>query len=161
MGSLLDGSGNEKLIADARLERDALKTSILFGLADEMGEEISQIRGQALRRSVELEPGKPFMSMAEFDEPHERGELLVAAIMNAFLDIWLERLASVGFIAKGKRDRSIVIEEGARVAEHLLTMAIRAIDYCPTIDVNFADYLSALLTIDREVVPDDSRYGIP
>ena len=159
VGSLLDGSGNEKLIADARLERDALKTSILFGLADEMGEEISQIRGQALRRSVELEPGKPFMSMAEFDEPHERGELLVAAIMNAFLDIWLERLASVGFIAKGKRDRSIVVEEGARVAEHLLTMAIRAIDYCPTIDVNFADYLSALLTIDREVVPDDSRYG--
>ena len=159
VGSLLDGSGNEKLIADARLERDALKTSILFGLADEMGEEISQIRGQALRRSVELEPGKPYMSMAEFDEPHERGELLVAAIMNAFLDIWLERLASVGFIAKGKRDRSIVIEEGAEVAEHLLTMAIRAIDYCPTIDVNFADYLSALLTIDREVVPDNSRYG--
>ena len=86
VGSLLDGSGNEKLIADARLERDALKTSILFGLADEMGEEISQIRGQALRRSVELEPGKPYMSMAEFDEPHERGELLVAAIMNAFLE---------------------------------------------------------------------------
>ena len=53
--------------------------------------------------------------MAEFDEPpHERGELLVAAIMNAFLDIWLERLASVGFIAKGKRDRSIVIKEGGR-----------------------------------------------
>ena len=62
-------------------------------------------------------------------------------IMNALLDIWLERLASVGFIVKGKRDRSIVVEEGVKVVEHLLTMAIRAIDYCKNIDVNLADYL--------------------
>ena len=32
-------------------------------------------------------------------------------------------------------------------------MAIRAIDYCPPTDLTFADYLSALLTVDREVVP--------
>jgi hypothetical protein len=38
-------------------------------------------------------------------------------------------------------------------------MAIRAIDYCPPVDLTFADYVSALLTIDQEVVPDDSRYG--
>lgn len=37
-------------------------------------------------------------------------------------------------------------------------MAIRAIDYCPPVDLSFSDYLSALLTVDREVVPDD-RYG--
>ena len=40
VGSLLDGSGNEKLISDTGLNGGALKTSILFGLADEMGEEI-------------------------------------------------------------------------------------------------------------------------
>src|SRR5262249_10928408 len=56
-------------------------------------------------------------------------------------------------------DRSLVVEEGARVANHLLTVAIRAIDYCPPVDLTFADYLSALLTIDREVVPDDTKYG--
>lgn len=37
-------------------------------------------------------------------------------------------------------------------------MAIRAIDYCPPTDITFSDYLSALLTIDREVVPDDGEY---
>jgi len=37
-------------------------------------------------------------------------------------------------------------------------MAIRAIDYCPPTDITFGDYLSALLTIDREVVPDDTKY---
>ena len=40
-------------------------------------------------------------------------------------------------------------------------MAIRAIDYCPTIDVNFADYLSALLTINRKGVPAGFAIWIP
>jgi hypothetical protein len=97
--------------------------------------------------------------MRDFQEEHDRGELIVAAMMNAFLDIWLARIEKVGFIRDGMRDRSLVVEEGARVANHLLTMAIRAIDYCPPTDITFADYLSALLTIDREVVPDDEKYG--
>jgi hypothetical protein len=79
--------------------------------------------------------------------------------MNAFLDIWLARLAKVGFIERRKRDRNLVVEEGAKVADHLLTMAIRAIDYCPPTDLSFSDYLSALLTVDSEVVPDDDKYG--
>ncbi|MBK8151393.1 MAG: hypothetical protein IPK58_25165 [Acidobacteria bacterium] len=37
-------------------------------------------------------------------------------------------------------------------------MAIRALDYTPPTDICFADYLSALLTADRETVPDDTRY---
>ena len=67
----------------------------------------------------------------EFAEPHRRGELLVAAFINSFLDIWLARLSKIGPIANGKKDRSIVRDEGAQAAGHLLTMAIRAIDYCP------------------------------
>jgi hypothetical protein len=151
-------AGQGRLIDKKYLTRDALKHSALLGLADEFGAELTGIRGDALRRSVALEPGKPYMSMPEYDEEHERGELLVAGFMNAFLDIWLARLERVGFIERGKRDRSLVVEKGARVADDLLTMAIRAIDYCPPTDLTFSDYLSALLTVDREVVPDDSRY---
>jgi hypothetical protein len=157
--AMLGQHGNRgRLIDKQHLSRDSLKNSALLGLADEFGSELSGIRGDALRRSVNLEPGKPYMSMPGFDEEHERGELLVAAFMNAFLDIWLARIEKIGFLQPGKRDRSIVVEEGARVADHLLTIAIRAIDYCPPTDLTFADYLSALLTIDREVVPDDSKY---
>lgn len=159
VGFLVDRDSSGKTVGKKHLTREALCRSVLFGLADEMGAELSQMRGEALRRSVSLEPGKPYASMPEFDEPHERGELLVAAVMNAFLSIWLNRLAKVGFIERDKRDRSIVVEEGARVAEHLLTMAIRAIDYCPPTDITFSDYLSALLTVDQEVVPDDTKYG--
>jgi hypothetical protein len=160
VAKLIDGStGAARLIDQKFLEPDALKDSVLLGLAKQMGEELSKVRGQALRRSIKLTPGRNYAAMPEYQEPHRRGELLVAAIMNAFLQIWLKRLDRVGFIQGRKRDRSLVIDEGAAVAEHLLTMAIRALDYCPPTDLAFSDYLSALLTIDREVVPDDSRFN--
>jgi hypothetical protein len=151
--------GASRLIDERELTREALQESVLFGLAEQMGSELSQVRGEALRRSVKLPPGKPYMTMPEFQEPHRRGELLVAAMMNAFLDIWLARLDKIGKVTGRMKDRSLVVEEGSRVADHLLTMAIRAIDYCPPTDINFADYLSALLTIDHEVVPDDTKYN--
>ena len=112
-----------------------------------------------MRRSARLKPGRPYMSMPEYEEEHDRGELLVAAVMNAFLAIWAKRIEKIGDVARGRKDRGLVVEEGARVAGHLLTMCIRAIDYCPPTDITFSDYLSALLTIDREVVPDDTKYG--
>ncbi len=158
----LASGGRSNLISSKLLERDVLKRSVLFGLAEQMGRELAVVRGDALRRSVSLLPGKPYMSTLlypEFGEPHRRGELLVAAVLNAALDIWLARLAKIGPVTPGKKDRSIVRDEGARVAGHLLTMAIRALDYCPPTDLTFSDYLSALLTIDREVVPDDYQYG--
>jgi hypothetical protein len=160
--ALLDlGAGrNQKLIGEKYLERKYLKEKNgLLGLAEQMGPELTVIRGNALRRSVELPPGKPYMSMPGFQEAHRRGELIVAATMNAFLDIWLARLEKVGTLQRGKKDRSLVRDQGVRVADHLLTMVIRALDYCPPVDLRFSDYLSALLTVDREVVPDDTKYN--
>ena len=156
--SLLDiETDGDRLIDEKHLTPERLKDGGLFGLAEQFGI-ATGIRGDALRRSIKLKPGLPYMSMPGFDEEHERGELLVAAFMSAFLRIWMTRVERVGFIQGKKRDRSIVRDEGARVADHLLTMAIRAIDYCPPTDLTFADYLSALLTVDREVVPDDAKY---
>lgn len=154
-----DGSGElpNALIAREKLHPEWLKETAIFGLAEEMGRDLSRVRGSALRRSVELDPAD--IRGPEFLEEHRRGEILVAAMLNAFLDIWLERIAEFGEIKEGKVDRSLVVEAGARVANHLLTMAIRALDYCPPVDLSFSDYLSALLTIDKEVVPDDDRYG--
>ena len=39
-------------------------------------------------------------------------------------------------------------------------MCIRALDYCPPVDITFGDYLRALITADRDLVPDDDR-GLP
>lgn len=145
-----------------------LRNSTLFGLAEQMGQALSGIRGNALRRSAGLmtldeqksslsKKSVPYLKREEFQEPHRCGELLVAAMMNAFLKVWLKRLEK--YVAeRNEVDVSIVVDEGAAAADHLLTMAIRALDYMPPTDIRFHDYLSAILTSDRETVPDDSKY---
>lgn len=140
----------------------ALKNSVLFGLADEMGSKLTGIRGNALRKSAELktlsEAGqRAYLGTEAFYEPHKCGELLVAAMLNVFLRVWLKRLEKYTE-QRDALDVAVVVDEGAESANHLLTMAIRALDYMPPTDIRFDDYLSALLTSDSEVVPDDSKY---
>ncbi len=160
VGHLLAGNDTPSpLISRKRLTRKALEDSVLFGLAKEMGQELQQVRGLALRRSVTLPRNKDYLTNPAFDEEHRRGEILVAAFLDAFLTIWIARIDRLGTISEGHLDRGLVVEEGARVADHLLTMAIRALDYAPPTDITFGDYLAALITVDREVVADDSRYG--
>jgi len=134
------------------LSKDRLRETALFGL----GEEVDP-RRSALRRSVTLKPDKNLLDQSEFLEPHRRGEVLVAAVMNAFLDIWRARIAEPA--GNGQRLlRAKVAEEGRVAADHLLTMVIRALDYAPVTDLLFGDYWAALLTADIEVQPDDSKY---
>lgn len=155
---LLAGSGKATLIDPEEITEEKLRTSVLFGLGNQMGAALSGLRGQALRRSVSLRKGHDYNSDPEFQEEHNRGELIAASLLNGFLAIWAKRVRRIGPVHEGMLDLELVVEEGATAADHLLTMAIRAIDYCPPVDLNFHDYLSALLTVDREVVPDD-RFG--
>jgi hypothetical protein len=158
VSTLLPGDDAEGLIAVDQLVPEALRRTALFGLAKQVGEALSRVRGEPLRRSIIIPQGHDYLDDPEYAEEHVRGELIVASMLNAFLDIWINRLARIGMMRAGFKDRHLVVEEGARAADHLLTMAIRAIDYCPPVDHSFSDYLSALLTVDREVVPDD-KFG--
>jgi hypothetical protein len=47
--------------------------------------------------------------------------------------------------------------EASKTAEHVLNMCIRALDYCPPVNLEFGDYLRAIITADRDLVHDDSR----
>src|SRR5688572_3120800 len=189
-----------ELIDVESLRFEALRESLLTGLAEEVGnesgeaDELSGVRKGALRRSVKLTPAdyefEKLVAPEQFNEPHLRGEVLVAAVMNAFLLVWVKRIRTLG--SKTARDqrsrfnsqkaaagttsmrfvdnvgpeeeltgflsRARVVEEGASVADYLLTMAIRALDYAPPTDLEFSDFLSAMLTADREIRPDDSKY---
>jgi hypothetical protein len=149
---------NKSQIQKDLLTVEALRQSMLLGLAKEMGQELSKVRGNVLRRSVELKPDRAYIKQSEFEEPHRRGEILVAAVMNAFLSVWVKRLAALGQVAPGALDRGRVVEEGASVADYLLTMVIRALDYTPPVNLEFCDFLSAILTSDREINPNDSKY---
>jgi hypothetical protein len=153
----------ERIAAEA-VTVGRLRKSGLMGLAEQMGREMGLVRGDALRRSVSLLPSPDYYRargfFEEYGEPHRRGEILVAAMMNAFLEVWARRITRLGEIRGGGLDRGLVVEEGATIADTLLTMSIRSLDYAPSVDLQFGDFLSALLTSDREARPDDARYEL-
>ncbi|MFN7992116.1 MAG: hypothetical protein U0Q18_00850 [Bryobacteraceae bacterium] len=149
---------DKNLIHSSDLTLEKLKEFALLGLAKQMGAELSGVRGRALRRSVALPPDSKLIKDPDYEEPHRRGEILVAAVLNAFLHIWVKRLSQLGQTSDGYYPCDRVIEEGASIADYLLTMCIRAIDYSPPTDLQFCDFLSAILTADHEIHPDDSKY---
>lgn len=155
-GAARPPGGQIRLIAGERLTEEALQNSTLFGLAEEFGQEVRQVHG-ALRRSVLIPPSRDLLNSPEYREEHVRGEILVAAMMTAFLRLWRGRILGLGTFGDNQYNLDRVVEEGAKAADHLLTMAIRALDYCPPTDMDFGAYLAALLTADAELVPEDEH----
>jgi hypothetical protein len=138
-----------------------LVNSALFGIAEQLDDLNPDFqRVGALRRSVTLmaEPG--ILDLPQFAEPHRRGEIVVAAIMQTFLAVWQRRLQPFRVGNVDVIDRTRAIEEGAAVADQLLTMCIRGLDYTPPVHIDFSDFLSAVLTADREVRPNDTRLAL-
>lgn len=101
-------------------------------------------------------------------EPHKRGSVLVAAVFDAFLQIYqvrtrdLVRLATggSGILPPGAVEDSLIdmlAREASSVASQVLRICIRALDYCPPVDITFGEYLRALITADQDLVPDDPQ----
>lgn len=101
-------------------------------------------------------------------EPHARGSILVAAIFEAFVNIYKSRVADLiriasegsGILRQGELHPDLVnrlASEASKAAEHVLGMCIRALDYCPPVDLTFGDYLRAIITADSDLVADDKR----
>src|SRR5262249_4920773 len=150
----------------ARTRGDIRRESLLGVLAAQFGEATGH-RG-ALReyigRKVEKdgkeiwEPVPPDpTAIGRVFEPHARGAILVAALFRAFTNIYENRVQDLRRIATGGKgilpDGDIhpdlvgrLAAEAAKAAEHLLTMCLRALDYCPPVDLTFGEYLRALIT---------------
>lgn len=144
------------LIAAGDVEPAALARDAMFGLAEQIGSATTAHRGTALRRSIELDPDPRLLDSPVYEEAHARAEILVAAVTRTLLDIWVRRLD--GLHQKGEPvNRKRAAEEGAKSADHLLRMCIRAIDYTPPVNIAFADFLAALLASDAELAPDDDH----
>lgn len=99
-------------------------------------------------------------------EPHELGSVLVIAVFEAFITVFrrkteqLVRLATNGSGRLPPGDlpadlQAALAEKASKLASQFLTMCIRAIDYCPPVDITFGEYLRAVITADKDLVPDD------
>ena len=164
-------AGHGDLIPRKNLEPAALRKLFLVKLAEEMGHEMYGEKGGALRESGEIVPDRHLLDRPEFQPAHRRGEVLVAALLDAYLEVWHSRITSLG-TPEGSVQRARAVEDGVAAAERMIRSAIRALDYMPPVDVQFSDFLSALLTADFEIEPDDrlnlrsrirtsfARYGI-
>ena len=118
-------------------------------------------------RKWERRPADP-ARLARTQECHARGAILLAAVFDAFLTIYRDRIADLrriasggsGILPAGDLHPDLVArfaDEAARSSEHVLTMCIRAIDYVPPVDITFGNFLRALITADRDVYPSDRR----
>jgi hypothetical protein len=108
---------------------------------------------------TDYDPAKP---------PHALGEVLVAAVFDAWRAVYADRTADLvrlatngtGVLPPGAIPHDLarrLAEEAAKLAEHFLDICIRALDYCPPVDPTFGEYLRAMITADKDLVREDPR----
>jgi len=160
----------------ARTQGDLSRQNILGELALEFGKAIGHYGalrsaiGEVDAKEHQWIPRTPTRDdFRNATEPHARGAVLVAAVFDAFLNIYrrrsqdLIRLATggTGILPVGDISHDLVnrlAQEASKTAGHVLNICIRALDYCPPVDLKFGEYLRALITADRDLVPND-RWG--
>jgi hypothetical protein len=150
----------------AQTRGDFLQENLLAKLAIEFGQ-ATRLHG-ALRNAIGTKPGRDDYPKAKDKEPHALGSVLVAAVFGAFEQIYRARTADLvrlatsgsGVLPSGAIPVDLVerlAREASKVASQVLNICIRALDYCPPVDITFGEYLRALITADRDLVPDDRR----
>ena len=146
----------------AETQGDLTKDNRLAQLAQQFGQASN---GSKALRSALAKPASR-NDYKDATEPHAKGAVLLAAIFQAFLEIYqarivdLKRLATggTGILPPGAIPEPLVnrmADEASITAEHILKTCIRALDYCPTVDLTFGDYLRALVTADLDLNPED------
>ncbi len=158
----------------ARTRGDLEQQSLLGALAQEFGQATGH--GGALRDALGeyvdgqwrmLEPDNRILD--RLSGPHARGAILVAAVFRAFLSIYRARVTDLfriasggsGILRDGEIDPDLVkrlASEAATSAQHILRMCIRAMDYVPPVDVDFGNYLRAVITADHDLYPEDDYH---
>ena len=143
--------------AHGRLDQAPLLTD----LARQLGQVLAL--ESALRSA--LSEGKPEQYDADA-ESHCLGRVLLCAVFEAYLTIFQRktapflRLASngTGICPPGELPADLVdvlAHTASALAGHFQSLVIRAIDYCPPVNITLGEFLRALITADYDLVPDD------
>ena len=138
-----------------------------FGRATGRGSSLRDALGRTNKVTGKWEPREPDpLALQKIFDAHERGAVLVAAVFRAFLLIYRARSADLfriatggtGLLPPGEMHPDLtrrLAAEAAKSADRILQMCIRAIDYCPPVDITFGDFLRGAITADLDYNPDD------
>lgn len=153
----------------SRTRGDLESQNLLGQLAQEFGiamggyHSLRDAIGSKDEKTGKWEPAKP--DPADYQtkiEPHARGSILVAAVFDAFLSIYKHQVADLlriasdgsGVLRQGALHPDLVnrlADEAARCSRRVLHMCIRALDYCPPVDLTFGEYLRGIITADVDL----------
>ncbi|HEY6045596.1 MAG TPA: hypothetical protein VIU65_03280 [Pyrinomonadaceae bacterium] len=161
VGPEVKAQGDQPLI-----QAEIGQSNPLVQLARQFGE------AMGMRSSLRQALGKPPNPdvLKNSIESHDRGSVLVAAVFDAFYSIYLKRTLPLlrlapklpgGVYGEGDVHPDLaerIAKEATKTAEIMCNICIRALDYCPPIDISFGDFLRALITADYDLVPND-KYG--
>jgi hypothetical protein len=135
----------------------------LVGLARQFGQAMGM--RSALRSAIGTPPNTH--DLDSVTEPHLRGSILVAAVFDAYFTVYIKRTRDLMRIARAGGAVSAqgdlhpdlakrLAREASKVASQFMNICVRAIDYCPPVDVTFGEFLRALITADSDLLPDDT-----
>lgn len=145
--------------AMARCRGDIRKSQYLSSIGQQFGRATGS--PEALRSAVNdklrYDPKLP---------AHQMGELLMAAVYDAFCTVYDRKTASLMRLATGGSGRlpegdlpdalvDILASRAHNLANQFLMILIRAVDYLPPADVRLGEYLRAIISADSALVPDD------
>jgi hypothetical protein len=144
---------------------DLAKATSLVDLARQFSQTTGL--GECLRQAFDVNlTSEEIRRRRNSEECHERGSVLVAAIFDAFDTVFKRkikrylRLATkgTGILPAGDLNSdllALLAKEASQLASQFLSICIRAIDYCPPLDIEFGEYLRAVITADQALVPSD------
>ena len=133
----------------------------LLSLGQQFGEALGSGEGP-LRSAIGTLPDKAALENER--EPHQRGAIMMNAVFDAFFRVYVRRTRGLFRLSawmpplEGDLHPDLtrrLAAEASQLATTLLHLCIRAIAYCPAVDIAMGDFLRAMMTVHVRLDPDD------
>ena len=131
----------------------------LISLGQQFGQALGM--GDELRSAVGTPPKKDALQERE---PHRRGAIMMNAVFEAFFHVYARRTRGLFRLSATMRSdmgelhpdlTRRLASDASQLATTFLQLCIRAIAYCPAVDIALGDYLRAMMTVHARLDPDD------
>lgn len=140
--------------------------SLLTELARQLGHTVRNSEKAGALRSAIVPSGEEPLRYDPNAEAHALGNVLLSAVFTAFTELYQRRTEKFVLLATDGTGTlpvgeipifllDILAAEASKLADQFLAILIRAVDYCPPVDVELGEYLRAIITADREIVTSD------